>query len=58
MFGPLLHITLIRKILKLLNNLIKILQTDISNGIPSLFVFDLLMVLRHREVINPFPALT
>ena len=38
MFGPISHITLIRQILKLLNNLRNILLTDISNGVPCLFV--------------------
>ena len=37
MFGPITHITLISQLLKLLNNLRNILQTDISNGIPCLF---------------------
>ena len=55
MFGPLPHIPLIRQLLRFLNNLRNILQTDISNGIPCLFFFfDLLMVLRPREAINPF----
>ena len=38
-FGPFLHITLIRQLLKLLNNLGNILQADISNGMPCLFLF-------------------
>ena len=33
MFGPLPHITLIRQLLKFLNNVINILQTDISDVI-------------------------
>ena len=37
MFGPLTHITLIRHILKLLNNLRNILNTDFSNDKPCLF---------------------
>ena len=37
MFGPLPHITRTRKLFKLLDNLWKILHTDISNGIPCLF---------------------
>ena len=39
MFLPLLHITLIRKLLKFLNNIITILQPEIINGTPRLFVF-------------------
>ena len=39
MFGPLPHITLIKQIFKLLDNLWKILHTDISNCIPFLFLF-------------------
>ena len=38
MFGPLTHITLIIRLLKFLDNLWNILQTDISNGIPWIFV--------------------
>ena len=38
LFGPLPHITLIRQLLRFLNNLLDILHTDISNGIPCLFV--------------------
>ena len=39
MFGPLPHIILISKLLKLFNNPGNILQTDIINGMPCLFVF-------------------
>ena len=39
MFGTLLHITLIRQIFELLDNIWKILHTDISNGITWLFLF-------------------
>ena len=39
MFGPLLHITLIRQLLKLLNNLINVLQNNIINGIPYFLIF-------------------
>ena len=39
MIGPLPHITLIMKLLKFLNNHRNILQTDINNGIPCLFLF-------------------
>ena len=38
-FGPLPHIPLIRYLLELFNNIRNILQTDISNEIPLLFVF-------------------
>ena len=57
MFGNLPHMNLIRQILKCLNNHRTILKTDISNGVSCLFFFKLLMVLRPREVINPFPDL-
>ena len=39
MFAPLPHITRIMQIFKILDNLWKILHTDISNGIPCPFVF-------------------
>ena len=39
MFGPPPLITFITQLLKLPNNLWKVLNTDISNGIPCLFVF-------------------
>ena len=39
MFGPIPQITLIMQNLKLLNDLRNILQADISNGIPCIFVF-------------------
>ena len=39
MFGPIPHITLMRQILKFLDNLRKIPKTDISNGKPCLFNF-------------------
>ena len=54
MFGPLPHITCIMQKFKLLDNIWKILLTDISNGIPCIFFFELTMVLILREVINPF----
>ena len=41
---------------KLLDNLRKVLHTGISDGIPCLLVFlDLTLVLKPREVTNPFP---
>ena len=39
MFGTLLHIILISQLLKLFDNIWKILHTDISNGIPFIFLF-------------------
>ena len=39
MFGPLPHITLIRKHFKVLDNLWNILHTDISDNMPRIFVF-------------------
>ena len=54
--APLPCITLIKQILKFLNNLRKILNTDFSNGkLWLLTFFDLLMALRLREVTNPLP---
>ena len=51
---PLYRITLKRNIMKFLDNLIKILETDCSNGKLFLFyIFDLLMALIPIEVINP-----
>ena len=38
MFGPLQHINLIKQILKFLNNIRNVLQSDIINGIPYLFL--------------------
>ena len=59
MFGPLPHTTLIRQLLKLIDNIRNIFHTDISNGMTSIFFFfDLPMVFITREVINPFPDLT
>ena len=59
MFGPLPRITLIMQILKLLNNPINIPKTDFSYGKPCILIFfDLLIVLRPREEINPFTYLT
>ena len=56
MFGPLPHINLIRKILKFLNNLRNILKTGFNIGMPwFFFFFDIIMFLRPREAINPFP---
>ena len=53
-FRPIPHITLISHIHNFLNNLRNILDTDFINGKPCLFnIFDLVIVLRHREVINP-----
>ena len=39
MFVTTPHITLIRQLLRFLNNIINILQTDISNVIPCIFLF-------------------
>ena len=59
MFGPLIFIRQFLNFLKLLNNLRNLLLTDISDGIPCLFVFFYLsLVLKLREVINPFPVLS
>ena len=57
MFGPLLLIRYFLKFLKLPNNLKKVLLTDISDGIPCLFFCNPALVLKPREVINPFPVL-
>ena len=46
------------QIFKLFDNLRKVLHSDISDGIPFLFIFfDLTLVLRVRAVTNPFPDL-
>ena len=39
MFGTIMHINLIRQLLKFLNELLNILHNDIRNGITCLFVF-------------------
>ena len=59
-FGPLLLIRWFLNSLKLLDNLRKVLLTDISDGIPCLFVFlrNLALVLKPREVANPFPDIS
>ena len=63
MFGPLPFITFIRWHLKLPDNLWKVRHTDISNGIPFVFVFiwtyfGLIRDMRSREVTKPFPDIT
>ena len=57
MFGPLPFITFIRWLLKPPNNLLRVLHTDIYDGIYCLFCIslDLFLDLRPRELINPFP---
>ena len=56
MFGPLPQITRFKQLVKLLDNLWKILHTDISNDTPWFFFsFDVTTILRPREVINPIP---
>ena len=58
MFGPPPLINFIRTFLKLPVNLWKVLHTDISDGIPCLFYFSVLVLtLRPIELINPFPDL-
>ena len=57
MFGPLPYITIIRQNFLLVDNILWILHTGITNVIPCIFFIDLALVLRTREVINPFPGL-
>ena len=59
MFGPLLLIRQFPNFLKLFDNLRKTLLTDIYDGIPCFLYFcDLTLVLKSREVTNPFPDLS
>ena len=59
LFGPLPHTTLIMSILRLLNNLRKILKTDFSNGKSFPFnIFDLVMASIPREIFNPLHDIT
>ena len=56
MFGDPFHIRYLDNFFKLFDFVGKVLHADISYGIPCLFVFlDLALVLRAREVTNPFP---
>ena len=60
MFGPLLLIRYLANSIKLFDNIRKVLLTDISYGIPCLFVLlrNLTLVLKSRAVTNPFPDLS
>ena len=60
MFGDPFHIRYLANFLKFFDNLGNVLLTDISNGIPCLFVFvrNLTLVLKARAVTNPFPDLS
>ena len=59
MFGTILLIRQFLNLIKLLNILRKVLLTEISDGIPCLLYFcNLVLVLKYREVINPFPDLS
>ena len=58
MFGPITHITLINQLFKYLiiferYFILKLVMAYLE----FLFLFDLILVLRPREVINPFPDL-
>ena len=56
MFGPPPLITFIRRFIKLTDNLLKVLHTDIYDGkLAFLYLFGLALVLIPRQVINPFP---
>ena len=56
MLGPLILIRWFINFIKILNNIKKVVLTEISDGIPCLFYFcNLVLVLKPREVINPFP---
>ena len=57
--GDPFHISYFANFLKLFDNLRRVLLTDISYGIPFLFVFlrNLTLVLKSRAVTNPFPDL-
>ena len=58
MFRDPFHIRYLANFLKLFDNVGKVLHSDISDGIPCLFVFfDPNLVLRYRAVTNPFPDL-
>ena len=56
-FGDPLHIRYLANLLKLLDNLRKVLLAEKTDGIPCLFVFlrNLTLVLKSRAVTNPFP---
>ena len=59
MFGDPFQLRYLDKFFKLFDFVGKVLHTDISDGIPFLFVFfDLALVLRARAVTNPFPDLS
>ena len=55
MFECIFQMRHLYKFCKLFDFVGKVLRTDISDGIPCLFIFfDLALVLRAREVTNPF----
>ena len=60
MFRLLLLVRYFLNFLKLLNILRNVLLTDISDGIPCLFVLlqNLTLVLKSRVVTNPFPDIS
>ena len=59
MFGDLFHIRYLDNFFKLFDFVVKVLHTDISDGIPCLFIFfDLALVLRARAVTKPFSGLS
>ena len=59
MFGDPFQIRYLDNFFKLFDFVVKVLHTDIYDGIPCLFVsFDLASVLRFRAVTNPFPDLS
>ena len=56
MFGDPFQIRYLDNFFKLFDFVGKVLHTDISDGIPCVFIFfGLALVLRTRAVTNPFP---
>ena len=58
MFGSFLLMRSFLYFIKVLNNIRNVLLTDNSDGIPCFLYFcDFALVLKFRELINPFPDL-